>query len=114
MDRVRDERLAPYAHRLLIGVNKERDNIDELLAPHVAGWSLDRLGVLERAILRCAMYELLWEKEVPRAVAIDEAVVLAKRFCSAEAGAFVNGILGSVVDGGVTAPSGKAPPGEGR
>ena len=71
----------------MLGVDKESEDIDRMLSEHVTGWSLERLGVLERAILRCAAYELCWEQEVPQAVAIDEAVSLAKRFCSAEAGA---------------------------
>ena len=57
---------------------------------------MQRLGVLERAILRLAVFELLWEPEVPPAVVIDEAVGSAKRFCSDEAGSLVNGVLGSV------------------
>jgi N utilization substance protein B len=86
----------PYARSLVLGVAEEREAIDAVLQRHVAGWSLDRLGTLERSILRLATYELLWEADVPAAVAMDEAVGLAKRFCSDEAGALVNGILGSL------------------
>jgi N utilization substance protein B len=85
-----------YAARLVEGVAARGEKIDALLQHHVAGWSLDRLGVLERSILRMAVYELLWEPDVPPAVAIDEAVALAKRFCSDEAGALVNGVLGAI------------------
>ncbi len=85
-----------YSRRLVEGVAQRRETIDLLLREHVTGWDLDRLGILERAILRVAAYELRWEKEVPEAVVIDEAVTLAKRFCSAEAGALVNGVLGSL------------------
>jgi N utilization substance protein B len=85
-----------YAARLVEGVAARGDKIDALLQQHVAGWTLDRLGVLERSILRMAVYELLWEPDVPPAVAIDEAVALAKRFCSDEAGALVNGVLGAI------------------
>ncbi|MFH0916819.1 MAG: transcription antitermination factor NusB [bacterium] len=88
--------LDPYARGLVLGVAGELPAIDVILQRHVTGWSLDRLGTLERSILRLAAYELLWEAEVPEAVAIDEAVELAKRFCSDEAGALVNGILGSI------------------
>ena len=80
----------------MLGAAGQREAIDSLLEQHVAGWSLERLGVLERSILRLATYELLWEAEVPDAVVIDEAVELAKRFCSDEAGSLVNGILGSL------------------
>jgi transcription antitermination protein NusB len=85
-----------YSRSLVLGVAEEHAAIDAVLQAHVAGWSLERLGTLERAILRLATYELLWESGVPEAVAIDEAVGLAKRFCSDEAAALVNGVLGSV------------------
>ncbi len=86
----------PYTRDLVLGVAQEHPAIDAVLHSHVAGWTLERLGTLERAILRLATYELLWEPEVPEAVAIDEAVELAKRFCSDEAAALVNGVLGSL------------------
>ena len=96
LQRVGEDRLAGYAAHLAMGVDREKPTIDKTLADHVVGWDLDRLGVLERAILRTAAFELLREPDVPEAVAIDEAVALAKRFCSSEAGALINGVLGSV------------------
>lgn len=90
--------LAPYAESLVRGVDTHAGDIDAILSTNLSGWTLDRLGILERSILRLAVYEMLWESEVPRAVAIDEAVELAKRFCSDEASALVNGVLGSVCD----------------
>lgn len=88
--------LDDYTARLVKGVTARREEIDALLEAHVAGWSLERLGVLERAILRTSVYELLCEPSVPPPVAIDEAVALAKRFCSDEASALVNGVLGAI------------------
>lgn len=85
-----------YTAQLVRGVGAHRGEIDAALESHIEGWSLERLGVLERAILRLAVFELLWEAEVPPAVVIDEAVGSAKRFCSDEAGSLVNGVLGSV------------------
>lgn len=96
LQRVGEERLTEYAIHLATGVDGEKRSIDRILAEHVAGWDLDRLGVLERAILRMAAFELLREPDVPEAVAIDEAVALGKRFCSSEAGALINGVLGAV------------------
>jgi len=81
---------------LLRGTSEQLSVIDSSLQQHLADWSLGRLGVLERSILRIAAYELLFEPSVPPAVVIDEAVGLAKRYCSSEAGALVNGVLGSV------------------
>ncbi|MCL5736777.1 MAG: transcription antitermination factor NusB [Actinobacteria bacterium] len=89
--------LNDYASSLVRGVGERRSQIDAILAEHLSGWSVERLGVLERAIMRVGAYELLWVPDIPAAVAIDEAVSLAKRFCSDEAGALVNGVLGSLV-----------------
>ena len=94
--RAHDSRGDEYTAALVRGVGDHRSEIDDVLTKHVEGWSLQRLGVLERAILRLAAYELIWEPEVPSAVVLDEAVESAKRFCSDEAGSLVNGVLGAV------------------
>jgi len=86
-----------YAIDLLRGTTEHLPTIDAALERHLAGWGLDRLGVLERSILRVAAYELLYEAAVPAPVVIDEAVGLAKRYCSTEAGALINGVLGSLL-----------------
>jgi N utilization substance protein B len=84
-------------------VQDRQPELDELIAVHASGWSLDRIAPVERAILRVALAELLYPDEVPgeRGIpaegAIDEAVQTAKEFCGADAPAFVNGILGSVL-----------------
>lgn len=91
-----DGEAGEYAVGLLRGTNERLEIIDVSLQRHLSEWSLDRLGVLERSILRIAAYELLFEPTVPKAVVIDEAVGLAKRYCSTEAGALVNGVLGSM------------------
>jgi N utilization substance protein B len=90
-------------------VRERRPTLDELIAAHASGWSLDRIAPLERAILRVALAELLYpdevpgEREIPAEGAIDEAVQTSKEFCSADAPAFVNGILGAVLREGRTA-----------
>ena len=84
-------------------VQDRQPELDELIAAHASGWSLDRIAPVERAILRVALAELLYPDEVPgeRGIpaegAIDEAVQTAKEFCGADAPAFVNGILGSIL-----------------
>ena len=98
LDRAEERRPDAYTASLVRGVAAHRAEIDETLGRHVEGWSLQRLGVIERAILRLAAYELIWEPDVPSAVVIDEAVESAKRFCSDEAGSLVNGVLGSVAE----------------
>jgi N utilization substance protein B len=70
--------------------------IDDVVSRHLAGWTLARLGSVERSILRIGAFELGWAPDVPTAVIVDEAVELAKRFASDEAGSLVNGVLAAV------------------
>ena len=77
------------------GVLDEREALDEVIASHSTGWSIDRMAPLERSLLRLSLWEIV-SGTTPPEVAIDEAVRLAKRYSTDEAGAFVNGILGAV------------------
>ena len=86
----------PFTRELVDGVLAEQAELDELIATHSSGWTLDRIAPVERNILRVALHELRSRPDVPVEVAIDEAVEAAKELCSAEAPAFVNGILGTV------------------
>jgi transcription antitermination protein NusB len=86
----------PFTRELVDGVLAEQAELDELIATHSSGWTLDRIAPVERNILRVALHELRSRSDVPVEVAIDEAVEAAKELCSAEAPAFVNGILGTV------------------
>lgn len=78
------------------GVLERITELDAELDAHSTGWALERVAPLERSILRLALWEIETEA-TPPAVAIDEAVRLAKRYSTDEAGAFVNGILGAVL-----------------
>jgi transcription antitermination protein NusB len=91
-----DPGATPFTRELAEGVARERARLDELISRHSVGWTLDRIAPLERNILRVALFELLHRPDVPVEVAIDEAVEAAKELCSADAPAFVNGILGAV------------------
>jgi N utilization substance protein B len=88
--------LDPYAQELVEGVAAEAESLDARIDDASSDWSVDRLGALERNTLRIALYELE-RGEVPLEAAIDEAVSLAKRYSSEDAGRLVNGILGRVV-----------------
>jgi N utilization substance protein B len=98
-DRVADGNppVPEHAVRLVEGVVEQGARIDELIEEHASGWSLDRLPDVDRAILRMAVYELLWVDDVPDAVAIDEAVELAKALSTDESPAYINGVLGGIV-----------------
>ena len=86
-----------FTRELVEGVEAERGVLDDSIARHASGWSLDRIAPLERNILRVAVHEMQSRPDVPAEVAIDEAVTLAKRYSSEDAGRLVNGILGRIV-----------------
>ena len=93
-----DELLAdsrPFTRELAEGVEAHRGELDREIVSRAVGWDLDRLGALERAIMRTALYELRHRPDVPPEVAIDEAVSFAKRYCGKDAPGFVNGVLGA-------------------
>jgi N utilization substance protein B len=85
-----------FTKELVEGVEVEQEDIDALIERYSEGWTLERIAPVERNILRVALHEMLHRSDVPAEVAIDEAIEAAKELCSAEAPAFVNGILGAV------------------
>ncbi|MHB8439772.1 MAG: transcription antitermination factor NusB [Acidimicrobiales bacterium] len=86
----------PFVSVLVRGVDGQLARIDELIGRCAENWDLDRMAAVDRAILRMAAYELLDQPDIPVAVVIDEAVVLAGRFSTDESGAFVNGVLSAL------------------
>ena len=72
------------------------DEIDEQISAHTNAWNLERLGKAELSILRLATYEILLDEQVPRKVAINEAVELAKKYCNEKAAPFINGVLSKI------------------
>ena len=85
-----------YAREIVDGVADHRDEIDELIASYAQGWTIDRMPNVDRAVLRLASWELLHNPEVPQAVALDEAVELAKQYSTDDSARFVNGVLGKI------------------
>jgi N utilization substance protein B len=86
-----------YTIELVQGVQAHRDRIDEILAEYAEGWAVERMPDVDRAVLRLGVFELLWRDDVPDAVAIDEAVELAKTLSTDESPRFVNGVLGRIL-----------------
>ncbi len=82
-----------YVQELIKGVVSNKDEIDSLIQAYSKNWRLSRMLHIDRNILRLAVYELLFEEGMPVAVAINEAVELAKKFGSSESAKFVNGLL---------------------
>jgi transcription antitermination protein NusB len=93
-----DPPLNPYTSELVWGVIEHNDRIDDLLTTYSQGWTLERMPAVDRNLLRIATYELLWSDDVPAAVAISEAVELAKSLSTEESASFVNGLLARILD----------------
>jgi len=102
----------PFTRELAEGVEARRGELDDIIARHAEGWSLERIAPLERSIMRVALYEVGHRDDVPTEVALDEAVALAKRYSGADAPGFVNGILGAAVRAAATTNGEVTPSGE--
>jgi N utilization substance protein B len=92
-----DPPLNPYTVTLVEGAGEHAARIDEILARYAEDWTVARMPGVDRAVLRLGVYELLWAADVPAAVAIDEAVELAKTLSTDESPRFVNGVLARVL-----------------
>jgi transcription antitermination protein NusB len=88
----------PYAVSLVEGVAAHADRIDELITTYAEGWSLDRMPIVDRNLARIAVYELLYVDEIDDAVAISEAVELARRLSTDDSPRFLNGILARIAE----------------
>jgi len=82
-----------FAEALVRGSKQHQGKIDQLLAQYAEHWELERMAVVDRNILRLAVYELLDHDKVPPKVAINEAIEIAKKFGTADSGRFINGVL---------------------
>jgi N utilization substance protein B len=86
----------PYARALIGGIFEKLDEIDGAIGAHATNWRLERIAATDRNLLRVAIFELLFQDDVPSQVAINEAVEIAKRFGTQESPAFINGVLDAV------------------
>lgn len=85
-----------YTKILVGGVLEHKRKIDELIATYIKGWDIDRLAAIDRNILRISIYEILWASEIPDAVAIDEALILAKNLSTQESAGYIHGVLAKI------------------
>jgi N utilization substance protein B len=93
-----DEKAEDFLRDLIWGVLNNRDKLDSLIHQHAPEWPVDQMAIVDRNILRMAIYELAVRRDTPLKVAINEAVELAKLFGSDSAPRFVNGVLGTLAD----------------
>jgi transcription antitermination protein NusB len=86
-----------FIERLVIGVSKEESKLDDVLRPVAPEWPIEQIARMDRVVLRIGLYELIYEKDVPPKVVINESVELAKSFGGDNSSKFINGVLGTVL-----------------
>ena len=91
-----DKEVVSFAQELIDGTIANLEEINELLKQTAENWEIGRMAAIDRAILRLASYELIYEEEIPPNVIINEAIELAKDFSTEESGKFVNGLLDKI------------------
>jgi N utilization substance protein B len=87
-----------YARSLVAGVQAHQADIDALISSYADRWAIRRMPVIDRNLLRIALFELLWGEDIPVPVAINEAVEMAKSLSTDDSGRFINGLLGRVAE----------------
>ena len=90
--------LNAYVTYLVEGVVANQEQIDEILSTYSMGWTLDRMPAVDRAVLRIGTFEIIWEDDIPDAVAVSEAVALVQDLSTEESASFVNGLLGRIIE----------------
>ncbi len=85
-----------YVEKAYFAIAEHREEIDAMIGNHAKGWKTSRLSKLSRSVLRLAVYEMLYETEIPYSVSINEAVELTKKYDDEKARPFVNGVLNSI------------------
>jgi len=88
-----------FAETLLVGVVEKEQELKDAVQVHAPGWSLERMDPISRCVLLVGAYELLFLKEAPPAVIMNEAIEIAKEYGTEEGGKFVNGVLNAIAEG---------------
>ncbi len=86
-----------YVQTLVSGISEHRAKIDELINTYAEGWDMDRMPVIDRNLLRIALFEILWNPEVDDKVAVSESVEIAQELSTKDSASYINGILGRVI-----------------
>jgi len=98
MDLKNKKNIDQFTSKLVKGVKNNFKNLNEIINLHSSNWQIDRMSILDRNMLRIALYEMMFEPEIPLKVTINEAVEISKKYGTNESGKFVNGVLGKVVE----------------
>lgn len=87
-----------FTLKLINGVKNNLDSLNEIINTYSTNWQIDRMSILDRNMLRIALYELIYEQEIPFKVTINEAIEISKKYGDEKSGKFINGILGKAIE----------------
>jgi len=99
------EREKKYAEEIIKGVVQHKDELDDRLSQYAKRWDSERMGAVDRTVMRVALFEMLYRDDIPPVVSINEAVHFAKDFSSFQSGRFVNGVLDRIRKNLIDRPS---------
>jgi N utilization substance protein B len=91
-----DEDIKQFSKALVIGTTKNIEKIDEIIKKTTEHWSIERMAIVDRSILRTAVYELLYRSDIPPTVIINEAIEISKKYSTEDSASFINGILDKI------------------
>ena len=94
----REEKVSTFTRKLFNGVIDNLDKIDKVIDENLMGWKRERISRTALAVLRLAVYEIMFERDTPNKVAANEAVELSKKYSTKEESGYINGILGSIIE----------------
>jgi len=95
-DKKANEGLKKFARELVSGTLQHLEEIDQVVQEAAEHWKMERMSAVDRNILRCAVYEILYRSDIPAAVTINESLEIAKKYSSLEASSFINGLLDKI------------------
>ena len=93
------QKAIPYANVLLDGIRSNKDEIDRMITDNAKNWRVDRMSIIDRNLIRIGIYELVFQKEIPSSIIINESIEIAKRYGTDDSSSFINGILDAIRDG---------------
>jgi len=93
---VENEKMNPFTKKIVLGVIDKKEEIDQLISIHLKNWSYDRVALVEKTVLRIAVFEMTYLDDIPVGVSINEAVELSHTYGDEKSGKFVNGVLSNI------------------
>jgi len=89
-----------FIEQLVNGVSEQQEQIDQIIEKYLINWTIDRISLVDKIILRIALYEILSIEDIPHAVSINEAIELAHKYGDEKSSKFINGILSKIIKKG--------------